>query len=765
MSSRLLNGLKIIEIGNGYSTAFAGMSLADYGAEITVVRTNEESSVSPHVETVLNRDKNIHPKNFSDMSSDELTTLLSSADICIESVNSEISDRISKITSSLTSLIHCKIPIAIEDEYRDWDISEETIAALTNQYEAPGGLGTPEKYYFPIVSYMSASFGINAIMMALHARLRDGQGQIVQVSQYDVGFYANMLLTISLHRAPKCWKIFKMLASPCINVWQAADNNFIYLHLGVSRHLPLFLNSLKNNGMASEADRLNAILSDHTKEDTTDFKSLKEAKTFYTAMKKLISSKPAEYWEETLGKDGICCNMSRSLNEWKETNCFKAISKSIKSENGDIIVPKPSFSINDELSDLDMDDHQIDHPYNATETTDSSAPLSGYRVIDMARIVAGPLSGKVLADAGAEVMQVWNEGAFQYWESAMYMLYTSGKKSVQIDLKTKSGKNNFDALLQDFKPHIVLHNYAPEAAKKLGLDFESIRSKCPNIVFMNITAFNARSNFSKRRGFEQTIQAISGIQDDVRGNGIPKFLPVLINDINTGLNASFAMMCALYAQKVGDHKAMNLHTSLDTPALIAQLEKVNSANDSSRAFINDREKRNRYFTAKDGMFFLSCNSSDWNQLLSESNITKDSDDNQQVEKLANYFETKSIDQIDQQFSKYNGIRIIKRRKLNKFVDEMLSRENPGAVRRYYEGIGWYTDSIIPISLSRTPLCESDAPVPLGFHTSSVLKGDYNKIPYQPKKVTKDRHNIFTKIGSVINILKQIRWILFHKKKA
>lgn len=766
MSALLLRGLKVIEIGNGYSSAIAGMLLADYGAEVIQIHTDEESSMAPHVAAVLNRNKREHPQKFSTIEKETLAEILSEADICIESVQSDISLKIRAAAESQESLIHCRMPMFPEGHANEsWPVSEESIAASTMQYEAPGGLGTPEKYYFPIVSYMTGSFGVNGIVMALHSRLQDGKGQVVEIPHYDVGFYANMLLTISLHHPPKCWKIFKMLASPFIGVWRTSDENFIYLHLGVSRHVPIFFETLKKSGMRTEAEKIESLLSDHTKNDTTDFATLKEAKAVYEGMKELMLSKSSDYWEETLGSVGICCNKTRSLEEWSATDCFNAIAGSVSLGERKLFAPKPAISVNGALPDLTEEQQTENTPLLTTES-ESSAPLGGVRIIDMARVVAGPLAGKVLTEAGAEVMQVWKTGDFQYWESAMFMLYNGGKKSVQVDIKSEKGAKDFDAILEGFKPHVILHNYAPEAAAKLGLDFDALSRKCPGLVFMNVTAFNNRSDFAKRRGFEQTIQAISGIQREVGGEGLPKFLAVLINDVNTGLNASFGVMAALYSQKIHGRIPMNLHTSLDTPALMVQLEKLNAPNEAEQEFIESREMRNRFFQAKDDLFFLSCDSSALEELIAHCS-TKESEEkcDDLCRSFERYFKSFKVDQLVEQFRHNRGIRIIKRIKLNAFAEEMLNRENPGAVRRWFKGIGWYTESLIPINLSGTPLVKHGGTVPLGYHTEEVLKGNYSPQISEVKPDVNDRRGLGSKISGVIQILKQAGWIVFHKKKA
>ena len=194
-----------------------------------------------------------------------------------------------------------------------------------------------------------------------------------------------------------------------------------------------------------------------------------------------------------------------------------------------------------------------------------SGALSGYRVLDLSRILAAPWACQMLADLGAEVIKVERpgegDGSRVYGppflkggdgqrtnHSPMYLCANRSKKGIAVDLSTAKGQDLIRKLaaLSD----VVVENYKVGDLKRYGLDYESIKAVNPNIVYCSVTGFGQTGPYRNRLGYDPIFQAMSGLmaltghQDGVPGAGPMKAGPS-ISDIIGGLFADVAILSAL----------------------------------------------------------------------------------------------------------------------------------------------------------------------------------------------------------------------------
>lgn len=774
-----LNGIKVLEIGKNISTSITGMNLADYGADvITILTKNDAPALDPVSEAILGKNKQIYETNGSyDTLLDDIKPFIEKADILISSDSSFVKEVENKID---TNIIICSLP-AFANSDKTWSVSEESIAALATMYEGPGGLGDPAKYHFPIVSYITASLAINSIMLALISREKNAQGDIIEIPHYDAAFYANFVLTMATDNAPTQWKVFQMLGSPFLGVWKTKDDNRIYLHLGLADHLDVFFSVLNQNELGNEVNELKLALTPNTIKDTVCINSIKEAKKIKEILERIILTKNADDWESLLGSNGLCCAKIRSLNEWtSDPASEKIISKIETKDYGTVNVPNPSLRFSDfKTKSIESLDKRVisELPKNWTTTKtiskpiETKPPLQGLKVLDMTRVIAGPLAGKVLAQSGAEVLHVRKPANSQYWEDVFHMELNGGKKSVALNIKDPDDKKRFIDLINDFNPDVVIQNYSNGVAEKLGLDYQSFKEKNNNIIYLHTTAYNTEGLWKDRKGFEQNIQASSGIQMEVGGKESPKFLAVLINDINTGLNGSFGVLLALFHLKRGG-KGQIVKTSLEIPAVLAQIKKLNINNSclsksDIETFYNKQDILNNYYKAKDSQFFLSVNNSDINNIYSLCNIKDRENDKELKNELVNFFSDKTVSNIISLVKNKNlsnTVRIIKRRKLGDVIEEFKNIEKPLAERRYFESVGYATETHLPFKFKNIKLPKTSAASSIGGDTYSVLKDRGINCEgiekRQSIKPPKDRTGFTAKLVNIINTLSQFRWILF-----
>ncbi|MGS1017721.1 CaiB/BaiF CoA transferase family protein [Allosphingosinicella humi] len=183
-------------------------------------------------------------------------------------------------------------------------------------------------------------------------------------------------------------------------------------------------------------------------------------------------------------------------------------------------------------------------------------PLAGIKVVELARILAGPWAGQLLADLGAEVIKVerpgpgddtrgWGPPFVARDGSAAYFHGTNrGKKSVTIDLDSADGQAQVRALVAD--ADVVIENFKVGGLVKYGLDYASLSALNPRLVYCSITGFGQDGPYAARAGYDFMIQGMGGIMD-LTGDpaGEPQKIGVAFADIFTGVYASTAILAAL----------------------------------------------------------------------------------------------------------------------------------------------------------------------------------------------------------------------------
>ena len=200
-------------------------------------------------------------------------------------------------------------------------------------------------------------------------------------------------------------------------------------------------------------------------------------------------------------------------------------------------------------------------------------PLKGLRVIELARILAGPWAGQTLADLGAEVIKVesrmgddtrtWGPPFVKTGDetnAAYYHSCNRGKQSVSLDFKD-------DADLQKLKDliatsDILIENFKVGGLDKYGLDYNTLHNDYPSLIYCSITGFGQTGPYAKRAGYDFLMQGMSGLMS-ITGEpeGQPQKVGVAVTDIFTGLYAVIAVQAALRSRDTtgfGQHIDLSL---------------------------------------------------------------------------------------------------------------------------------------------------------------------------------------------------------------
>ncbi len=184
-------------------------------------------------------------------------------------------------------------------------------------------------------------------------------------------------------------------------------------------------------------------------------------------------------------------------------------------------------------------------------------PLDGVKVVELARILAGPWAGQTLADLGADVVKVeapegddtrrWGPPFITQGEdtSAAYFYATNrGKRSVTCDFRTPEGQEMVRKLVAD--ADVLIENFKVGGLAKYGLDYESLAKVNPRLIYCSITGFGQTGPYAHRAGYDFIIQGMAGLMS-VTGEpeGQPQKAGVAVTDVFTGVYSATAILAAL----------------------------------------------------------------------------------------------------------------------------------------------------------------------------------------------------------------------------
>ncbi len=223
-----------------------------------------------------------------------------------------------------------------------------------------------------------------------------------------------------------------------------------------------------------------------------------------------------------------------------------------------------------------------------------AGPLTGLRVLDLTRVLAGPWATQVLADFGAEVIKIEKPGEgddTRGWgppfitnadgtrgDAAYFLSANRGKWSVAIDMASPEGQS----LIRDLaaRSDIVIENFKVGGLKKYGLDYDSLKALKPDIIYCSITGFGQNGPFAQRAGYDFIIQGMAGLmsitgQPDGTPGAEPMKVGVAFADIFTGLYAVIGIQGALYhRQRTGEGQYIDM-ALLDTQVSVLANQALN----------------------------------------------------------------------------------------------------------------------------------------------------------------------------------------------
>ncbi|HCE6623303.1 CoA transferase [Pseudomonas aeruginosa] len=384
--------------------------------------------------------------------------------------------------------------------------------------------------------------------------------------------------------------------------------------------------------------------------------------------------------------------------------------------------------------------------------------LTGYRVLDLSRILAGPWCGQTLADLGAEVIKIERPGAgddTRGWgppwmkgqnaestgEASYYQSTNRGKLSVALNIASPEGQEMVRALATSCD--VLIENYKAGSLAKYGLDYASLAALNPRLVYCSVTGFGQTGPRAAEPGYDFIIQgmggmmSITGERDDLPGGG-PQKVGVAFADLMTGLYSTVAIQAALLSREktgLGQHIDMAL-LDVQVATLCNQSQNYLASGKPPGRYGNAHANIVPYqvFRASDRDFIIACGNDSQFVALCDAiglpELPKDPRFARNADRVSNREEI---------------VAILSRHFLGGLADEWVGRIHPqgvpvGAINSIAQALDepqilarnmlvniphpLKADFVTvgsPIKLSRTPVEYLRPPPMLGEHTDEVLK--------------------------------------------
>jgi glutaryl-CoA transferase len=187
-------------------------------------------------------------------------------------------------------------------------------------------------------------------------------------------------------------------------------------------------------------------------------------------------------------------------------------------------------------------------------------PLAGLRVLELARILAGPWAGQILSDLGADIIKVERKGPGddtrgwgppfvegkdgKHIGSAYFHSANRGKRSIEVDFDTEEGRGIVRKLAK--RSDVLIENFKVGGLAKFGLDYKSLSKENPRLIYCSVTGFGQDGPYAKRAGYDLMAQGMGGMMDLTgMADGPPTRVGVAISDIFTGVYSVIGIQAAL----------------------------------------------------------------------------------------------------------------------------------------------------------------------------------------------------------------------------
>jgi crotonobetainyl-CoA:carnitine CoA-transferase CaiB-like acyl-CoA transferase len=771
-----LDGIRVVDFGRYIAGPLVGALLADFGADVVAVEPPGGPALGATA-AVLGRNKRRVQLDL-DEAADRVRAraLVATADVVLENgrpgalASHGVGFEAAR-AGGRAGLITCSMPgFSSDHPLAGMPGFEGAVGAAAGIYEPPA---TRRPVYTPlsIPSIIAALYAANAVVAALYARERDGLGQHIEVPLYDACLAPQELSAMFLVSPPSAWNTLQWAASPFINGWACADDTWLYLHAGMPHHLSRLLQTLERLGHHDAVAKLHTTLSETTLSSPSTVGTPWEAWLVRRTLRAMFALRTAAEWEDRLAAAGLCAVQIRSGAAWLQHEHPLSDGQLVDlhdPELGDIRAPGPPIRLSKtpaktraRAAPVEADDVLAGWPSpqddNPARTT-ARPPLDGVRVLDLTQVIAGPAAGRTLAELGAEVTRIENPRLDEPWVAPFHIAFNAGKRSAMLDLSTDAGRDVALALIADFAPDIVLDSFRTGVADRLGIGEQALRAILPDVVYVHVTAYGEGGTWGDRPGWEQTAQAVAGIQHDWGGPTSPDLFPMAVNDFGTGLLAALGAQVALFHRARGGG-GQRVSTALTATAALLQLGWLYDLD--GKVWDQPRGKEalgsrplHRWYRAADGWAFLAApRGCDLSRVVGLERLYADRPSEHDLERA---IRTATVtDWRDRLRSAGLATQVawVPRQKPRDVLTDAWARARGLATTREIEGLGPVGATGPPVRMSRTPLRRLGHGSARGADTAAILQQLGLTAPQVPVPVSPPQSRLRW-------LMQQISWAIY-----
>lgn len=667
-----LSGIRVVEFEGWIAGSLLGMLLADQGADvIRIARPGSPIYDNPGSAMLARGKRSLVLDLKTKTDRDVALKMASTADIVIENLRPGALDDLALSAALLRTynarLIHIRLPgFAVDDQFHAGLAAYEPIVAASVGMFSELNLLKPlfgmDPVYTPLAlpSIYGAVQGAIACNAALLARDQTGKGASLEVPLAAAAAMAMSSIFMRVEGAPahydtpKMPQIVKAAVLPMLRrYWRNSPARQQRFYTKIQSNVPammsaypcadgrlFYLFAIDHAGLAGKVLDVLGLRQDaeafgfvnaNPYDSPTDAPNLsataglprKAQMWLRTKIGAALLARAAFEWEQIFADADLPAAAVRTTAEWMQWPPLHAC-EAIIDLQGQRQPGRQCWFVGEESLEVGLaptrDQHAtvlraeaaaiiLNGPIPVESQSSAWQPLAGVKVLDFSSMVAGPVAGRTLAELGAEVIklecpQPQHGPRLTCWYG---LDVNQGKQSILVDLKSTDGRSVAAKLIQDTT--VVLHNFTPAAAKRLGLDQPSLERLNPDIVVCNIAAYGGpvASAIDDRHGYDPVLQMASGIAarygsvEDPELHGIASSVDNL-----TGYSATFAIVTALAANTRG-HNIHMVKTSLVQAANLIQFPFCldQDAREPNGHSAIGEDGRTRLWRTRDGWMFTA----------------------------------------------------------------------------------------------------------------------------------------------------------------
>jgi len=736
----VLEGVRVIDFGQYIAGPMAAMLLGDQGADVIRIDPPGGPRWNTPANATWNRNKRSIALDLKkDADRETARQLIAGADVLIENFRPGVMDRFGlgaaafegQCAAANPRLVYCSLPgFGSDDPRAQVKAWEGVVGAATGAYRASRATkGRPVYTVVPYGSAYAAFLCAVTVAMALIARARSGLGQHVEIPLFDATFTVVGARGLLVNGKPEAEPEFNWSRQlPC------KDGRWL-MYVANNKKFEAFIKSI---GMDKWRDA--KLPPDELAQKFDD----------------VMRTRTAKEWEDIIadiGSEGVICHSS---SEWlrhpqaleskivadyddPELGPFRGpgINARLSATPGSVRTPRPKTDAHRAEILKELAAHAIVHPHpnpHPSRGRESASPvdaaaggevlrsaLQGVKVVDLCIVLAGPTCGRTLAEFGADVIRIDSP----HRQTVLrHNDINRGKRSVLIDLKTKEGLAIFWKLVD--QADVVLQNFRGGVAERLGIDYERVRARRPDIVYGSMNTFGHIGPYANRPGHEQIGQAVSGMQ--VRfGTNKPATAPFAANDYGTGLMACYGVALALlHRRRTGEGQFVDsalAYTATMLQSALLQDYKGKEWNEPHGQEATGSGPLNRLYEASDGWLFLAVSTGESAGELARCAELADlaGRSGADLERaLEERMRSRSVAAWVEMLNKagIGAHRVVP--SLVELMTDPLVQARGLAVTRDHEGFGPITTTAPGVKLSRTPMMVGRPAARPGSDVASVL---------------------------------------------